>query len=105
MSKILHRTPRVLSILLIAFLSLFAMDVFEEPQWFLALLIHLIPSFLLLAITIIAWKKALLGSILFLLFGVALLLFTHFEAWVIAIPAFIVGLLFLISSKSRTPLY
>jgi len=75
---------------------MFALDVFGEPQWFLALLIHLIPSYFLVTITVIAWRNETTGGFLFLLSGIALLIFTHFEAWIIAIPAFVIGLLFLV---------
>ena len=93
--KILYWLPRILSVLFIAFISVFALDVFGEPQWFLALLIHLIPSYLLIAITVIAWRQETLGGSLFLIAGLILLIFTHFEALIIGIPAFVIGALFL----------
>ncbi len=97
MSKINAKwLPRILSILFIAFISMFALDVFGKPQWFLALLMHLIPSYFLIAVTIIAWKNEVVGGFLFLLAGLGLLIFTHFEALIIAIPAFVIGLLFLV---------
>jgi len=74
---------------------MFALDVFGEPQWLLALTIHLIPSYILIAITIVAWRNETVGGCLFLLGGVLLLVFTRLEALIIAIPAFIVGVLFL----------
>lgn len=94
--KIFYWLPRVLAILFIAFISIFALDVFGEPRWLLALFIHLIPSYFLIAITIIAWKNETFGGILFLITGFALLIFTHFEAFIIAIPAFVIGALFLV---------
>lgn len=95
MKKIVYWLPRILSILFIAFISMFALDVFSEPRWLLALFMHLIPSYFLIAITIVAWKHEMLGGILFLVAGFALLIFTHFEALIIGIPAFIIGALFL----------
>jgi signal transduction histidine kinase len=91
--------PRILSVLFIAFISVFALDVFSEPQWFLALFMHLIPSYFLIVITIVAWKHEVLGGFLFLIAGFALLLFTHFEALIIGIPVFIIGLLFLLTKR------
>ncbi len=95
MKKITYWLPRVLSILFIAFISVFALDVFSEPNWPLALFMHLIPSYFLVAITIVAWKHEMLGGFLFLIAGFALLIFTHFEALIIGIPAFVIGVLFL----------
>jgi len=95
MKKIVYWLPRILSILFIAFISVFALDVFSEPRWLLALFIHLIPGYFLVAITIVAWKHEILGGFLFLIAGFALLIFTHFEALIIGIPAFVIGALFL----------
>ncbi|OGM28396.1 hypothetical protein A2801_02585 [Candidatus Woesebacteria bacterium RIFCSPHIGHO2_01_FULL_41_10] len=88
--------PRILSILFTAFISIFAFDVFGSPQWFLALLIHLIPTSILISITVIAWKKEIVGGFLFLLGGFLTLILTHYEAFVLTIPAFVIGLLFMI---------
>jgi len=99
MKKFLYWLPRVLTILFIAFISVFALDVFSEPNWPLALFMHLIPSYFLVAITIIAWRREVLGGILFLIAGFALLIFTHFEALIIGAPAFVIGLLFLITKR------
>ena len=99
MTKVLYWLPRVLAILLIAFISLFALDVFGEPRWFLALLMHLIPSFVLIAITAFAWKWEQLGGLAFLAAGAFFLFFTRFEAFIIAIPALVIGALFLASGK------
>ena len=95
MKKIAYWLPRILSILFIAFISMFALDVFSEPNWPLALFMHLIPSYFLVAITVVAWKHEMLGGFLFLIAGFALLIFTHFEALIIGIPAFVIGTLFL----------
>lgn len=101
MKKVFYLLPRFLSILYIAFISMFALDVISEPQWFIALLMHLIPSFFLIILTIIAWKNEVFGGILFLLTGISLLILTHFEALIIAIPAFIIGSLFLLSCNIK----
>ena len=73
MSPVFHRllfwSARVLSIALIGLLSLFALDVFQEYHGFgkvlVALAIHLIPTFLLLAISLVAWRREWLGALLF----------------------------------------
>jgi hypothetical protein len=54
-------TPRVLSIAFIAFLSVFALDVFDGRhgirQTMLAFLIHQIPVFVLIAVLILSWRR------------------------------------------------
>lgn len=61
--------PRVLSIAFIAFLSLFALDVFGEGYGFwktlLALKLHLIPSLVLIAVLVLAWRWEWIGAVLF----------------------------------------
>ena len=61
--------PRALSILFIAFLSLFAMDVFGQHLGFwrtvVALTMHLIPSFVLIAVLILAWRWEWIGAALY----------------------------------------
>jgi hypothetical protein len=97
MKNILYWLPRILAVLFIAFISVFALDVFSEPQWFVALIMHLIPSFILIGITVIAWRNELIGGILFLAASVAKAIFFH--SIFIAAPATIIGILFLISSR------
>jgi hypothetical protein len=63
--------PRILSILFAVFLSIFALDVFDETKGFwpttAALLIHLIPSFIVLAVLLIAWRWEWVGAALYTL--------------------------------------
>lgn len=102
-------TPRLLSILYIAFLSIFALDVFGEEHGFwrilLALAIHLIPSLLLLAVLILAWRWEWIGATLFSAAGLLYVLslvprqlpLSLKLTWIlaIAVPAFVVAGLFL----------
>ncbi len=74
---------------------MFALDVFEESQWLLALVMHLIPSFILALITFIAWRYAYWGGILFIAIGIFSLLFFNLETMIIFIPAVVIGALFL----------
>lgn len=71
--RILHWTPRILCILAILFISIFAMDAFNPDltiwQQIGGFLIHMIPSFILLAILAVAWKWELVGGSILLLFG------------------------------------
>ncbi len=103
--KIIYWLPRVLSIGFVLFLSLFSLDVFSEYNGFdviLPLLIHLIPSFILLAVTLISWKYDLLGTFVFLGFSVFYVFAAGFDrpwSWYvcISVPAGVVGILFLLS--------
>jgi hypothetical protein len=67
--RALFWTPRALSILFIAFLSLFALDVFDGRHSFremmLAFLIHQIPVFVLIISLILAWRWEWIGAVLF----------------------------------------
>ena len=66
--------PRVLTIFFILFISIFALDVFEGDASVIekigGLLIHLIPSFVLVAVLIVFWKRPLVSGILFILAGI-----------------------------------
>ena len=81
--KILHWSPRIVGILAILFISVFALDAFEPGrtlwQQLAAFLIHLIPSFVLFLVLLIAWKREKLGGIIFLVLGLGLspIVFIH----------------------------
>jgi hypothetical protein len=67
--RALFWTPRALSIVFIAFLSIFALDVFDEHlglwRTVLALTMHLIPSFVLIAALVLAWRWEWIGAALY----------------------------------------
>jgi hypothetical protein len=104
--KFVYWTPRILSIVFIAFLALFSLDVFDEKlgfwQTLLGLFMHNIPALILLAILIISWKREIVGGVVFILAGL-LYIFSAFTRnlgdWRIALawsaqiagPAFIIG--------------
>ena len=95
--------PRVLAIVFIAFLSIFAFDVFGEygfPEILIALFMHLIPSILLVVALVIAWKQPFLGGICFSALGIATIICfrTYSDPIVfliITLPILLVGGLFL----------
>ena len=113
--KVLHWIPRIICILAILFISLFALDSFNPDltiwQQIGAFLIHLIPSYVLVALLIVAWKWEFIGGIIFALIGLGFspIIFMHNykmhnNAWwsfqtvmIINIPFIIVGILFIIS--------
>jgi hypothetical protein len=113
---LIHWLPRIICILAILFVSMFALDAFAPEltiwQQLGAFLMHLIPSFVLLACLIIAWKWELIGGIIFTLIGVGLSPFifhlnnsrNHFSVgqslgivMMITFPFVVVGILFIIS--------
>lgn len=97
MRKKIIYVARALAVLFVIFLSLFALDVFGSPNWFGGLLIHLIPSFILVVLAAVSWRRPRLGGILFLAAGVVMAFFFH--SAVIAAPALLVGILFLAAEK------
>ncbi|MBN2430454.1 MAG: hypothetical protein JXQ27_03220 [Acidobacteria bacterium] len=77
MDSFLYWTPRILGILLAVFISIFALDVFGEDFSLLALLMHLIPTAVIVVVLIIAWRWELAGGLLFLLLGVFYIWWTY----------------------------
>ncbi len=101
-SKLLHYAPRVLAILGILFLSSFALDVFGEGysagEVVVALFMHLIPSFVLTAVLVFAWRFERIGGAMFIAAAIVpWVVFTDNDLianLIISGPFFIVGLLF-----------
>jgi hypothetical protein len=102
--RLLYWSPRVLGILYAGFITMFAADVFDERLGFLktvvALLIHLIPTAIVLAALAIGWFWDLAGAAGFI--GLGLLYAvncTNHPSWILIIagPAFVIGLLFFLS--------
>jgi hypothetical protein len=119
-TKVLYWTARILCILAILFVSLFSLDSFssERTVWqnIAAFLMHNIPSFVLLATLIIAWKWEKVGGIILTIIGLAFSIFifgfnykrNHFpvmtcllQALLIAIPFVLAGILFILSHFKR----
>lgn len=119
---ILYWTPRILCILAILFISMFALDSFSPNltiwQQIGAFLMHLIPSFILLAFLLVAWKWEFIGGLIFIAIGLVTspFIFIHnyrmnHSIWwslntilFITVPFIIVGVLFLINYKRRRKL-
>jgi len=110
----LYWLPRILCILAIVFISLFALDAFQPEltvwQQIQAFLMHLIPSFILLLFLLIAWKWELIGGVIFVLIGLVLSPFVYMHnynmngsVWMsigiiamITFPFILVGILFIL---------
>lgn len=118
--KIIHWIPRIICILAILFVSMFAFDVFSPDltiwQQISALLIHLIPSFILTGILIIAWKWEKIGGIILTGTGVILCILVFYlnykrnnfsfiqsliNASIICLPFIIAGVLFIVSHNRK----
>ncbi len=107
--QLLFWSPRVICILAILFISIFAADAFESGLS--AVLIHLIPSFVLITFLIIAWKWEFIGGIIITLIGLGLSPFVFMLNYnrnhsisdslltilVITFPFIVVGILFIVS--------
>lgn len=67
-------TPRILCIGAILFVSMFALDAFEPGiplgQQLLNFLMGMIPSFILIFLLFVAWKRPFVGGIIFALIGI-----------------------------------
>ena len=105
MGAIFHYAPRVLGIVGILFLSLFALDVFSmSAPWhriLLGFLIHMIPNFVLIGLLVLAWNHERIGGALFVAAGLMPLCLLSNPFWVnlmLGGPFILTGLLFWLSS-------
>jgi hypothetical protein len=117
--NLIHWLPRITCILAILFISLFALDAFnpEKTIWQQIgdLLMHLMPSFVLIIVLIIAWKRELVGGIIFVLIGLGFSPFVFIHNYrmndsiwmslgiiaIITIPFVLVGILFIMSHRIK----
>ncbi|MCF8262345.1 MAG: hypothetical protein K9J12_16340 [Melioribacteraceae bacterium] len=106
MKKFIFWFPRILAILFALYLSLFALDVFNEPLPFLelaiALIMHLLPTIGVFAILIFTWNYEWIGGTLFILSGVGYVLmswgkFPTSTYLVIAGPLVVIGIFYWIN--------
>ena len=113
--RVLYWTPRVLCIVFAAFISIFALDVFGEARGFwptaLALLMHLIPTFVLLAVLVASWRREWIGGTLFVVLGVLYVLWAWnkpFARWYVLLamagPPVLAGALFWLNWRFRAQL-
>lgn len=122
--RLIHWMPRIIGILAILFVSLFALDAFDPKltlwQQIFGFIMHLIPSFILIILLLIAWKWEYAGGIIFMIIGIGLSPFIFMlnyrmnqSVWMslgiimaITIPFAIIGFLFILShflkKKNRT---
>jgi cell division protein FtsW (lipid II flippase) len=114
-TRVLHWLPRIICIMGILFISMFSIDALNSEltiwQQILSLSMHLIPSFVLILLLLLSWKRELIGGIIFMIIGLGFspIIFIHNfkmnqSIWmslgvisVITIPFAIVGVLFIVS--------
>lgn len=108
--RIVYWTPRALCIAFALFISIFSFDVFGGGRGFwttaLALLLHLIPTAVILAVLAISWRREWVGSVIFTLLGILYIVW----AWgrlpwpahiMVAGPLILIGILFWINWHNR----
>lgn len=98
--------PRILTIIFTLFLSLFALDAFAGDAPLIekigGFLIHLIPSYLLIAILIVAWKKPKIGGFVFIILSIIFTLYfrtyTYMGSFIaVSLPVAVIGGLYILS--------
>ena len=92
--------PRILAILFIIFISLFALD----TPFGLGFLIHIIPTFIFISCLVIAWFRPKIGGILFAVAGAGtIIVFNTYREIItlsiISIIPIIIGILFFFLKK------
>jgi hypothetical protein len=109
--RALFWTPRALCIAFAVFLSLFALDVFNEGYGFWrtlgALLMHLIPAAIVLVVLAVAWRWEWIGTVVFAGFGMCYAITTwRHPDWFLTIsgPLFVIAALFLVNWLKRVEL-
>jgi hypothetical protein len=113
--RIIHWLPRIICILAIAFVSMFALDSFAPGvpllQQLGAFFMHLVPTFVLILFLIVAWNWELIGGAIFIMIGLGFMPFIYMmnyqmnnSVWIslsiillINAPFVVVGILFILS--------
>lgn len=102
--------PRVLAISFALFISLFALDSFEGHASLTEklghLLMHLIPTFVVIGALLLAWHYRIIGGIVFMMLGLGFTI--HFGTWketelflMFSVPLFVAGVCFIFSRYSQ----
>ncbi len=113
--QLLYWAPRTLCIAFALFISLFALDAFGEGQGFwdtiLALLMHLIPTFVILLLLAVSWRREWIAGVLFLVLAVLYVSWAWNKPFgvlstllLISGPLVVIGVLFLLNWYYRAEL-
>jgi len=108
LNKKLYWAPRILGVVFILFISLFAFDVFGNNYGFwkttAAFLIHLAPVYVMFVVLYIAWRLELIGGFIYL-FLAFYYIFTVNSSFLfklpIAAPLILIGGLFIWDKYSK----
>lgn len=110
-TALLFWTPRIIALIYIMLLSLFALDVFVPGktilQYTAALIAHLLPQLLLIILLLIAWYNNVFIGALFIMSYLLFFFFFYDKSHVLIqallfSPLFILGVIFLVSQKSSS---
>lgn len=111
--RLIFWAPRVLCILFAIFVSVFALDVFGAGYSFgetvLALLMHLIPTAIIVVVLAISWRREWVGGVLFTALGALYFAMSWGQGqWfvnpIMSGPPILIGVLFLINWVYRAEL-
>jgi hypothetical protein len=116
-SKTLFYIPRIITIIFILFISIFALDVFGNGTSFLetaiALFMHLLPTIILTSILVFAWRKSKVLAGMWILFGIWYLVMTiprmlerfefYYLSWfaIFTGSSWVIAYLFLLDAKKN----
>ncbi|MBE3128229.1 MAG: hypothetical protein IMZ60_00930 [Actinobacteria bacterium] len=102
MNKFIYYFPRILTILIVAFMAMFILEGFSPGFGWQDSLMHLLVTLIALGATILAWKRPKIGGWIFVLLGLGLmylLLFFRQQWWngiIVGGILLLTGILFLI---------
>lgn len=110
-SSIICWAPRVLALCYALFISIFAMDVFDEKlgfwQTIAALGVHLIPTWIVLIVLALAWRREWIGAVLYaaaaVIYSIKVLPKHPDWATFIALPLLLVAGLYLLAWMKHRP--
>lgn len=103
---IIRWVARIISIGFAALISIFALDIFDESyglkNTMIALFIHLLPTFIILFILVLSWKRDWLAGLAYTILGLVYIIkslnrFDWITYTIISGPLFLLGILFFIS--------
>lgn len=99
--------PRVLGAFYAAFIGVFALDVWDMAGsfWYKlgGFLIHLVPTYILVAVLVVAWLKPKVGGIFYLVLAVLFSVYFHWQALtfvMLGLPMVAIGILFLLDWRA-----
>jgi hypothetical protein len=112
--ELLYWAPRALCITCALFVSIFALDVFSEAHGFwqilLALFMHLIPTWLILLLLWVSWRREWIGAVFFIVLAIVYVVsiwgrpFFWTAGPLISGPFLLVGALFFLNWRYRSKL-